>query len=117
MNLRSARKSGRQRPVVPTGSFPALNAKRPVVHAAPNPDTSKRAVLVLSPECAPLAQQLVAVPLPGLDRPQSRRRRLPQGQQDMGMVIVRMIPFFQYRLMDRHIRHHAAAHERLLNEV
>ena len=72
---------------------------------------------MLGPKRAPLRQQLVAVPLSGFDRPQTCRRGLPKGQENMGMMVVLVVSFFQNGRMNRHICNHATADESLLDEA
>jgi len=108
---------GRLAVVRPPHCVIALGDKRTVVDAIDNADMLQRLVLVLGPKSAPLNKGLVAVPLAGLHPPQSRRGRLPQGEHDVGVVIMRMVALFRYGCMNGDIGDHALAHEGGLDEA
>jgi hypothetical protein len=86
-----------QRPV-------SLRLKGPVVYPNTKANPLQRPVLVLGPKCPPFRQQLVAVPFTGFDRTQTRTRCLSKGQENMGMMIMRMVAFLRHRRMNGDIR-------------
>jgi hypothetical protein len=117
MNLRLAVEPGRSAPVRPPHCVVALNGKGTVVDPRNYSFPIKSPVLVVGPQGAPFNQRPVAVPLAGLHPAQSRRRRLPKGQEDMRMVVVRMVAFFRHRRVNCDIGNHAAAYEGFLDEA
>lgn len=76
----------------------------------------KRAVLVLLPQHAPVLQQDFAVPLAGLDPAQAGGGCLPQREQDVRMVVARIVAFLKDGFVDGDIGDHAAADEDLTDE-
>ncbi|MET4802823.1 hypothetical protein ABIA96_005424 [Bradyrhizobium sp. LB11.1] len=88
-----------------------------MVDTSRDPDAFQRSILMLGPQSAPLNKRLVTVPFAGFHPTQSRRRGLAQRQQNVGVVIVRMVPFFMHRRVNRDIGDHATADEGFLDEA
>lgn len=87
-----------------------------MVDAGGNAVPFKRPVLILRPEDAPVLQQGLAVPLARLEAAQAQGRCLPQREQDVRMVVARIVTFLEDRLMDRQVGDHTAADEDFLDE-
>jgi hypothetical protein len=117
MKLRLAVQAGRGLPVRSLHRVVTLDSKGAVVNPSGGPDAPQCSVLVVGPQGPPFRQQPVAVPFARFDTPQSRWGRLPQGQQNVRMVIVRVVAFFQHRCVNRDICHHAAADKSFPDEV
>lgn len=98
------------RPPLPN-SLETLLLQRSGVDPHTHPHPLKRTVLEGGPGVSPFQQDLLAIPLAGLDPTQPLRRRLPKRQQDVGMVVTRVVSLFRDRRMDGDIRHHALTHE------
>lgn len=88
-----------------------------MVHPGRDPRTFERAVLVCGPQCSPLLHKPVAVPLAGLHPAQAVGRCLPEGQENMRMMVVGVVSLVDHRGVDSHIGHHATADKDLLDEA
>lgn len=117
MDFRPAIKADRFRMVALLDSFIALGSQRPVVNPGREARAIEGLVLAACPERPPVSHKVIAVPLAGLHAPKPHRRGLAQCQQDVGMMVVRMVAFFEDRRMDGDVCHHATADEGLLDEV
>jgi hypothetical protein len=74
-------------------------------------------VLSLCPQGTPMTEQFVAVPFSCLDATKTERARLAQGQQDMGVMIVRVVAVFEDGSVNGDVSHHATADKGLLHEA
>lgn len=73
-------------------------------------------ILHISPFRPPCLQCSVAVPFPCFRGPETIPGHLPHTQQDMSMMVTRIIPLFRLRLMDRNISHHTLTNKLILDE-
>jgi len=68
----------------------------------------EESIAVLGPLTAPFPKKLRTVPFPGLDWIQALRRRPPQGEHDVGMMVARVIALRSHGTMDGDVSYHAA---------
>lgn len=117
VNLRLPVQASRRGKVVKRQGVVTLSCQRAVIDPYRHTGPLQGPVLVLGPTRAPFRQELVAIPLAGFDRPQTCRSGLPKRQENMGVMIMRMVAFFEHRRMNRHICDHAATDKRLMDEA
>jgi hypothetical protein len=103
--------------VIAPDSRLVLHGQRAMIDTFCEAGLLQRSVLMLCPKRPPVMQHRVAIPFAGLDATQPGSRRLPKGQENVRMVIVRIIPLFEDGRVDGDIGNHAAADEGFSHEV
>lgn len=117
MNLWLARKLGDPLAVAARNSFGSLRRQCTMIHALNTPYPCQLPVLVSRPKRAPFPQALLTIPFPGFHASQSGARGLAKRKQNMSVMIVGMVALRQNRFVNGNVRHHAFAHESLMDEL
>jgi hypothetical protein len=88
-----------------------------MIHPRVNAGPLERRIDMVGPTRSPMTEQFATVELAGFGSAQPSAGGLPHGEHDVRVVLTPILAFLWNGSVDGDVRHHAAVHESLLDEV